>query len=329
MKKCILFLILCLLSICVCACSENNEETTEVVDLGDNCIYRYYIDTETNSLLADVYELDPEETDSARIANILNLMFEQPTQDQTASWASAMKLLSCEYQEDLNRVRISVNITSGLSDNYYEVLMKAAVTKTLCQLPYVDNVQFEIFDSTAAVSEGGSLVETYNENSFVDANEEGGYLQKEVITLYFANEAGDRLVEYDKAVEITNNVSVEQLVIDSLIAGPLREGYIGTIPEGTTIKKISVKDGVCYVDFSSEFNNTLSSCLDVVTIYSVVNSLCELPTITKVQFLINGEKQAFYREEIPFDGMFEYQPDIVEMDEDEAQSRYDAGRSYM
>ena len=57
--------------------------------------------------------------------------------------------------------------------------------------------------------------------------------------------------------------------------------------------------------------------MDVISVYSVVNSLCELPTISKVQFLIDGEKQEFYRENMPLDGMFEFSDEwVIEREED-------------
>ena len=41
----------------------------------------------------------------------------------------------------------------------------------------------------------------------------------------------------------------------------------------------------------------------------------ELPAISKVQFLKNGEKVQFYRETLPFDGVFERNLDIIEQED--------------
>ncbi len=290
--------------------------TTELAELPENTIYLYYIDSASYELSYVPYVLEETESESKGIESILNTMFTEVPDNQTNLISASMRLLRSAYQKDTSLARVIVNVANELNDQYVEVLAKAAITKTLCQLDYVENVQFEIYDSST-ISDEQSTIETYDSISFVDAEEEGGFLETGVITLYFANESGDMLLEYDKAVEISNNVSLEQLVIESLITGPLREGYYPTIPEGTTLKKISIKDGVCYVDLSVEFNNTLNTCMDTTTIYSVVNSLCELPTINRVQFLINGEKQELYRATIPFDGMFEWQPDLIQEPEQE------------
>lgn len=304
------FLAVCLLLL-LFGCSNEGTDTTELADVPENSIYLYYIDSTTYELLSVLYTMEVTESESKSIENILDVMFNEVPDSQTNLISGSMRLLRCAYQEDTSLARVIVNVANELNDQYIEVLAKAAITRTLCQLDYVDNVQFEIYDSST-ISDEKYVIETYDEISFVDAEEEGGFLQTGVITLYFANEKGDMLLEYDKAVEISNNVSLEQLVMESLITGPLREGYTPTIPEGTTVKKISIKDGVCYVDLSVEFNATLNTCLDTITIYSVVNSLCELPTINRVQFLINGEKQEFYRNTIPFDGMFERQMELVQ-----------------
>lgn len=319
MKKWISFCLFASLILGLFGCSDagtSGTATTEVAELPENTIYLYYIDSATYELSYVPYVIEEAESESKGIESILNTMFTEMPDNQTNLISASMRLLRCAYQKDTSLARVIVNVANELNDQYIEVLAKAAITKTLCQLDYVENVQFEIYDSST-ISDQQSTIETYDSISFVDAEEEGGFLQTGVITLYFANENGDMLLEYDKAVEISNNVSLEQLVIESLITGPLREGYYPTIPEGTTLKKVSIKDGVCYVDLSVEFNNTLNSCMDTTTIYSVVNSLCELPTINRVQFLINGEKQELYRATIPFDGMFEWQPELIQEPEQE------------
>jgi germination protein M len=143
---------------------------------------------------------------------------------------------------------------------------------------------------------------------------DSGYKQKGTIVLYFANEDGTALKEYHRTVEITNNTSLARLVVESLIAGPEEEGYLPTISQQTTIQNISVKDSICYVDLSDEFydvNNTLKN--DII-VYSVVNSLSELPTISKVQFLKNGEKLEYFRGTMPFDGIFERNLNLIEQE---------------
>lgn len=316
MKRWISVFLAAILLLSLTGCSDAGVATTELTEASDNRIDLYYIDSTTYELVSQPYELDIKGNEADIIEQVLNLLYGELPDSQNNLISSSTRLLRSAYHRDTGLARVVVNVANELNDQYAEVLAKAAITRTLCQLDFVEMVQFEIYDSSTI----GSVpsYEDYDAVSFVDAGEEGGFLQRGNITLYFATEQGDQLLEYSKSVEISNNISIEQLVIESLITGPLREGFYQTIPTGTTLRKISVKDGVCYVDLSGEFNNTLDTCMDSITIYSIVNSLCELPTINRVQFLINGERQELYRAAIPFDGMFEREMSFVkEETEDE------------
>ena len=102
-------------------------------------------------------------------------------------------------------------------------------------------------------------------------------------------------------------------MVRQLIAGPLPEetGMQSAMPHGTIINKVTKKDGICYLDLNGMFLEDLPGVTDEVVIYSIVNSLAEISGISKVQFMVNGEVQKKYRENIPFDGLFERNLDLV------------------
>ena len=83
------------------------------------------------------------------------------------------------------------------------------------------------------------------------------------------------------------------------------------IPKGTVLNKVSIQDGICYVDFSEEFMKISEGISPEVTIYSVVNSLTELSNVHKVQFLIDGTIQKTYGN-LEFASYFERNLDIIE-----------------
>jgi germination protein M len=134
------------------------------------------------------------------------------------------------------------------------------------------------------------------------------------VKLYFANKTGDGLVEYATDIYYNGTGTIEELVINKLINGPTATGMYDTIPEGTVLLDVNTKDGICYVDFNEKFLDQLPDISDEIPIYSIVNSLVELPNmkINKVQFKINGEVQASYRENIEFDGFFERNLELIE-----------------
>ena len=67
-----------------------------------------------------------------------------------------------------------------------------------------------------------------------------------------------------------------------------------------------------HIHFNAKFLEGVPDIKDEVTIYSVVNSLVELPSVNKVQFMIDGQRVAKYRETIPFDGTFERNLDLID-----------------
>ena len=148
-------------------------------------------------------------------------------------------------------------------------------------------------------------------------NDRNGYKQTDTIVLYFADESGEALRAYEQTVEISNTTSLSRLVIESLANGPEEDGYQPTISEDVTINNISVNDGICYVDLSEEFYDTANPLRNELIVYSVVNSLVELPTVTKVQFLKNGEKVSLFRQTMPFDMIFERNLDLIQQEDDE------------
>ncbi len=91
------------------------------------------------------------------------------------------------------------------------------------------------------------------------------------------------------SLEYDGNISLEELVIEELIKGPTDGTLQSTIPQDTTLLKISEQDGVCYVDFSENFLGRIEGINDDVVIYSVVNSLTEIANINKVQITVDGK----------------------------------------
>jgi len=114
----------------------------------------------------------------------------------------------------------------------------------------------------------------------------------EKITLYFGDNQAMYLVPEEREVA-KGNRTLEEVIIAELIKGPTKPGSTRTIPEGTKLISVSVVDGVAYVNFSKEFQTKHwgGSAGEMMTIYSVVNSLAKLEGIEKVQFLLEGKKQ--------------------------------------
>ncbi|MDH7577219.1 MAG: GerMN domain-containing protein [Bacillota bacterium] len=115
---------------------------------------------------------------------------------------------------------------------------------------------------------------------------------KQQVTLFFADREAMYLVPEEREVTVKDE-PLEAVMLQELIRGPQKPGLQATIPRGTRLLSVSVVSGVAYVNLSKEFkiNHWGGSAGERMTLWSVVNSLCKLPGIQKVQFLLEGEKQ--------------------------------------
>ena len=208
---------------------------------------------------------------------------------------------------------ISLDFSAGYAklEPTMEILCRAAIVKSVTQLPRVSNVEITI-NGQPITNQDNQVVGIMNGDSFI--SEDTGLSSYGVygeISLYFADSSGEKLVEYQTQLDMESNSPIEKKVIEQLIEGPKDSKLQSTIPEGTKVIKTSLKDGVCYVDLNAKFLNGVPGVNDELVVYSIVDSLVELPTINKVQFTIEGQRVAKYRETIPFDGTFERNLDIM------------------
>ena len=214
----------------------------------------------------------------------------------------------------LDGTNMVIDFTSSYSklSNAQEIFLRAGVVKTLVQLNGVETVEFKV-GGMPLMTIDEQTVGMMNGDHFIDDLEENwGVNQQETMTLFFANETGDKLVEKKVAITVVNNVPTEQLIIEALMETQEGSGCYSPIPEGTRVIKTVTKDETCYVDLSKEFLNPMENVSAEVSIYAVVNSLVEKDNVNKVQFTIEGEKVSTFRESVGFDTAFDRNLDLVE-----------------
>lgn len=112
------------------------------------------------------------------------------------------------------------------------------------------------------------------------------------VLLYFGSSDGEHLVAVEK--EVAKVEGIARQTINALIEGPdFQSGLLPTIPAGTGLLDINIKeDGLCIVDFSEELvaNMPGGQLNEQLTVYSVANTLCQFPTVEKVEFRVSGKK---------------------------------------
>lgn len=193
-----------------------------------------------------------------------------------------------------------------------EVLCRAAVVRTMTQIDGVDCVTFYVGDAPLSDTKG-NIIGSMNQESFIEnPGEQINSIQNTSLTLYFSNEEGNGLVkETREDVYYSGNISLEKLIMEQLLGGPQMEGAKSAIPEGTKLLTVSVVEGVCYVSLDDTFRNQDYKVNEAVVIYSIVNSLTELPTISKVQISVKGDTSGVYRDSFELSQMYDRNLDYV------------------
>lgn len=267
----------------------------------------YYVNQERTALAEYKTKLD-ESADAQALVNEMD----KARKKSTFIPARPAYVKVDHVQTDGQNVYIYYTDTYKSMDNATEVLYRAAVVKTLTQLPEVDHVMFYV-DGAPATYADGTVIGMMSADDFVEASgSNSADIQSADIKLYFANAKGDKLIPMDMNVTYNKNVPIERVVVEQLINGPGISGYYRTLPDNVKLLGISVTDGTCYVNLDSTFIDGMVNAAEMVPVYSIVNSLCDIPQIDRVQILINGESNRMYRESISLETKFTNNEDIVQ-----------------
>lgn len=311
-------------------CSRTDDvESTVATQEGEYTIY--YPDDDMSRLYSYVYCSDT--TDSSKL--ISELFGQLKKGDYEGARNPVISDSMGEISSKLDyRGLLSVYFTAAYQtlEDIEEVLFRAAVVKTLCQARAVKGVEFYVNNEPLVIQNGqviiGSLTESAEDNAnsvytdtvgimngydFVNNIGNGdAYEQEDILTLYFADESGTLLETSFVHVKYDSTISMEELVVLQLISGPVSEGCYQTVNKDTSINKITIKDNICYLDLSEDFLSFPKNVTKEVAVYSIVNSLIDLSTVSKVQIFINGEVLTDYAD----DGLLDRNYDIIDEQEE-------------
>ncbi len=110
-------------------------------------------------------------------------------------------------------------------------------------------------------------------------------------TVYYADEAQRYLVAQSISLFLTAREELPMLLLEQMCLQPQDPALRSPLPEGTQILSAVNEDGICTVDLSREFINRrfYSPSAQLLSIFSMVNTLTALPEIDRVEFTVEGE----------------------------------------
>ena len=218
------------------------------------------------------------------VTALLDLLLSQPqSAGLTSPFPSGLQLLDWQLEE--GRLHLD------LSDHYYSLsgvdltLADACLALTFCQLEDVDSVYVTV--------EGHELpYRTTQQLSMENILLAGGADEPMSlgVDLWYLKPGGRALSVERRQIVKTVEQTLVQAVLAAWADGPEGE-LLSCLPEGSQIRSVELQDGVCVVDLSQEYIDGLprSEQTAALTVYAMVNTLCELDGVEAVQLYIDGE----------------------------------------
>ncbi len=299
MKKrfAIIFALVMLLGL-FAGCGKNSEDGYKL----------YYLNMEMTRFVVEHAKTEATTTEGL-VQELLQDLQEEPKDDEARRTIVGFGLNG--YVLNGNYLTLDFNSDYYNLGVYEEVLTRAALVKTMAQIKDVTYVSITV-DGAPLVDASGVEIGIMMADSFVEnPGDSINSTAQTTLTLYFASSDGFGLKKETRTVHYSSNISMDKLVVEQLLAGPKTSGLQGIIPSGTRLVTVSTVDGICYVSLSENFKNQNPEISEAVVLYSIVNSLTELPDVDKVQISINGDTTGKCRYEYDLSAMYEANLDLL------------------
>ena len=307
MKRKIMLLAGCLcLSVMLASCGKRT-------DVGKEDPFIYCLNEDRTGLTKISYDFPEGNAEETARAVLEELKEPAEEIEYTAPIPKEVKVQGCRLRGSILDVDFnSAYLEMGALE---EKLVRAAVVQSLVLIDGINAVSFTV-DGEMLKDSTGFPVGLMNEDDFVEnTGSSPTAYQTDTLTLYFADKEGDSLVPREVDVRYSSNVSREKLIVEKLMQGPSGSGAYPTINPDANLLSVTIKDGICYVNFDSTFLTGAYDVLPEVTVYSIVNSLVGGTEAQKVQITINGETDAKYMETVDLSQPLEAKEELVAAEE--------------
>ena len=276
--------------------------------------YLYYKDVSALNLHPVEAYFDQAYPFEERVASIFGKLRES---DRRATYVSAIP----ERVEILSAVLDGTCLVFDFSASYHqmlffeEVMMRAAVVRTFTQMPEVSTVEFRVEGQPLVLQRGaGTLVGPMKASDFMDVFGSGlnAYTEGR-FTLYFATESGDKLHPVVREQYHSNQISLEQFALQQLISGPMSEAEgFPVLPPSLKINSLTVREGVCHVDLSTDILTQSLSLPAETIIFSIVDTLTEITGTTSVRISIDSRSDVFFMDTVDLSRLLYRNLDYIE-----------------
>lgn len=281
----------------------------------------YYLNRNENHLSVISYEAEAKKNDMKGLVE--ELIAQLMVQIEDIEYKPVIAGFSLkDYLLHEGQITLNFSEEYKMLESVKEVLVRAAIVKTLVQIEGIDLVNIQV-NGKNLTDNLGNTVGVMSSETFIDNTGADMKKYEEVtLTLYFANETGDGLVKVNRTLHYNTNISLEKLVVEQLLSGPIEQGvkennqkiFPSLNPE-IKIISVNIKDSICYVNMNNAFLTKMNNVNTEIAIYSLVNSLTELPGVLKVQLAVDGETDLMLGEKYTLSTLFERNIGLVQTED--------------
>lgn len=268
-----------------------------------------YLNKDHTALTTDKF-IPESDTESSKVEEVARKLQEDTGDiDMVSPFSICGVASSCQLENDQLTLYMSSEYNNMSSTD--EILVRAALVRTFTSIKGINYVAIYVMDNPLS-DKYGNPVGFMTADMFLDneGSEISTYTEQN-ITLYFASADGESLIPVTKSVRYNSSNSIEKVVVEELIKGPINADTYPVINVSTEVISVTTIDGICYIDLSAEFLAGVNSAIPKVTIYALANSLAEVNNINKIKILINGSSNYTFGEIYDLTKVYERNLDIV------------------
>lgn len=272
--------------------------------------FLFYINGEGTGLVREEYVMEGEDPEKA-VQTMLDKLSEPPESvDIKSAFPNGVEAVG--FALDENRLHLYMNEKYSETDEVEEVLLRAALVQSLTQIPGVEMVDIYVGEEPLT-AKNGQLIGYMGKDSFVrNTGTALKSLQKATLTLFFADKSGEKLVSEKVDVRFFGNVSMEKRIVEQLIKGPQTNDLKPVLSPDTKILSVSVKDGICYVNFDEKFLTHSYEAKPEIVIHGIVDSIISNCSVSRVQIAVEGESAVKFQGSISLAEPFDRSIELVE-----------------
>ena len=292
---------------------EESGGENSTADLGTAHIY--YTNEKYTSLIEYTVTMDPALSVEEKVDELLTSLSE-PQNDLKSIIPTGFRVVPEISYNDKGQALLVMYIRGSYSSLLpnTENVFRVGLAKSMISLKELSGVQiYANVPNEAGESPMTQISSLIADTIIVNESDENFFQDEVSFTLYFVNAKGDKLVSEKRTATVRMSERNADKVMAMLIEGPRVDNHYASMPPGSAVNEILIRNSVCYVDMNESFvtNQVGNVEQEMLTLYSIVNSLTSLYSIDTVQFLIDGQQRDIYKT-VQLNTAFTFNQDYIE-----------------